>query len=79
MRPNQPAEKIEILADMERSARVEVKLRHLALANAKSHARHLLTPEQFRELAGLLRRRNPNRRAAQLAELAAKAREAKRG
>ena len=38
MRPNQSAKKLELLADLERSARAEVKLRLKALAYARSQA-----------------------------------------
>jgi hypothetical protein len=36
MRPGQSAEKLELLADLERSARAEAKLRLKALAHAKA-------------------------------------------
>jgi hypothetical protein len=36
MRPDQPAEKLKLLADLERSARAEVKLRQKALEHAKN-------------------------------------------
>jgi hypothetical protein len=36
MRPNQSAKKLKLLADLERSARAEVKLRLKALDHAKS-------------------------------------------
>jgi hypothetical protein len=36
MRPGQSAEKLKLLADLERSARAEVKLRLKALAHARS-------------------------------------------
>jgi hypothetical protein len=36
MRPGQSAEKLALLADLERSARAEVKLRLKALAHAKA-------------------------------------------
>jgi hypothetical protein len=38
MRPGQSAEKLKLLADLERSARAEVKLRLKALAYAKSQS-----------------------------------------
>jgi hypothetical protein len=36
MRPEQSAEKLKLLAELERSARAEVKLRQKALAHARS-------------------------------------------
>ncbi len=39
MRPNQSAEKLKLLADLERSARAETKLRVKALEYARSQAR----------------------------------------
>ena len=71
MRPNQPAEKLKVLSDLERSARAMVKLRLTALEYHKGLAAYLMTPEQHRAHARLLRLKNPNSRAADLHDAAA--------
>ena len=45
MRPGQSAEKLALLADLERSARAEVKLRVKALAYAKSQVDKSSSPK----------------------------------
>jgi hypothetical protein len=80
MRPGLSEEKRKFLHDLERSARAEVKLRLKAIDHHKSQptSRYLMTPEQHRQAAQALRQHNPNSRAAQLHEAAAKMRESKR-
>jgi hypothetical protein len=79
MRPDLPAEKLELVRNMERSARAEVKLRLKAIEYAKTSlaGTYLMTKEQHLARAQELRKHNPDSRAAVLHEVAAKMRELK--
>jgi hypothetical protein len=81
MRPDQSTEKLELLRNLERSTRAEVKLRLKAVEHHKSQNRagtYLMTPEQHRARAQLLRKTNPNSRAAYLHDLTARLQQSER-
>ena len=83
MRPDLPPEKVEFIRRLERSARAEVKLRLKAIEHHKNQLaaaraeRYLMTPEQHRRRAEVLRKANPQSRAAYLHDLTAILQEAK--
>ncbi len=81
MTPDNSASDLETLRNLERAARAEVKLRWRAIEHYKDQLaasraeRYLMTPEQHRRRAQVLRKANPQSRAAYLHDLTARLQE----
>jgi hypothetical protein len=84
MMPGGSAWDLETLRNLERSARAEVKLRFKAIEHHKNQlaaaraGMYLMTPEQHRRRAQVLRKANPQSRAAYLHDLTARLQESDR-